>query len=429
MKEATRYPEDYDGILAGAPAFNRTHLLTLLLRQAQEIHKPREIIAQLSVISMPAKADLREPMFAREIREAEERARFVEKPLAKGEITTIPLSKKLDAVNRAVLKTCLQRAGEPPDDPYLSDPRECIFDPATLQCPRNVDKDDCLTKDQVAAMKVYYYGVVDPSTGAIIHPGNVFGSETNNLKALGLALSYYLPEPPFDSMFKWVFDDDLLKWQLGHPWDWQKFNVEPDLDAIDKLFARDFNTTQTDLSEFKNHGGKLILYSGWADPLIPPQTTINYYNAIAQTMFGSLSAENIEKTQSFARLFMAPGMWHCGASNKGIPSSFPNAGGPGPNAFGGMFQEPPPSFDPQHDLLSALVQWVEKDQAPTSVVATKYKDDNSQHEIVMQRPICAFPEGPRYNGTGNVNSPHSFKCVRAHAPDFNNQKPAPTYGP
>jgi len=96
----------------------------------------------------------------------------------------------------------------------------------------------------------------------------------------------------------------------GREWDWRKFDFDRDIETVDKAFARDFNATDTDLSKFKNHGGhrgKLILYSGWADPLIPPQTTINYYNAVIQTMFGDLSPKNVEDAQGFARLFHGTG--------------------------------------------------------------------------------------------------------------------------
>jgi feruloyl esterase len=337
-----------------------------------------------------------------------------------------------------VLKACLGRAGEPKTDAFLTDPRECTFDPTTLQCLGNVDTPNCLTADEVSTMKVYYGGLINPRSGAIIHPGNIPGSETSNPKALGLATAhglavYYPNTPSYDSLYKWVFNDDLNKWvSEGREWNWRKFDFDRDIETVDKVFARDVNATETDLSTFREHGGKLILYSGWADPLIPPQTTINYYNAVTKTMFGDLSPESVEKAQGFARLFMAPGMWHCGFSNGGLPG--PNAAGPGPNAFGGMLQEPLSSFDPEHDLLSALKEWVEKDKAPTSVIATKYKDDtykedDPQHGVVMQRPICVFPEVPRYNGTGDSNRPENFKCLSTHAPDYNNQKPAPIYGP
>ena len=117
---------------------------------------------------------------------------------------------------------------------------------------------------------------------------------------------------------------------------------------------------------------------------------------------------------------MAAGMWHCGMSI---------AAGPGPNSFGGMFQQPAPSFDAQHDLLSALTVWVEKGVPPLSVIATKYNDDQPQHGIAMQRPICVFPEIAEYDGMSNPNLPTSFKCVVNHPSDYNNEKPAPQYGP
>jgi feruloyl esterase len=117
---------------------------------------------------------------------------------------------------------------------------------------------------------------------------------------------------------------------------------------------------------------------------------------------------------------MAPGMWHCGISI--VP-------GPGPNSFGGMLQQPAPTFDPQHDLLSALTEWVEHGVPPTSVIATKYKSDKPALGILMQRPICVFPALAQYDGAGDPNSPENFKCVADHAPDYNNKKPAPRYAP
>ena len=154
--------------------------------------------------------------------------------------------------------------------------------------------------------------------------------------------------------------------------------------------------------------------------LVAAAAALLSFNAVAQTMFGSLSAGALIETQKFARLFMAPGMWHCGMSI---------AAGPGPNSFGGMFQQPAPSFDAQYDLLSALTQWVEKGVPPTQVIATKYNDDQPQHGIAMQRPICVFPEIAEYDGMSNPNLPTSFKCVVNHPSDYNNAKPAPQYAP
>jgi feruloyl esterase len=157
------------------------------------------------------------------------------------------------------------------------------------------------------------------------------------------------------------------------------------------------------------------MYHGFADPLIPSQTSINYYNAMVQSSTGPVNAKNIAKTEDFARLFMAPGMWHC-------------KDGPGPNSFGGPIQQQAPSYDAKNDLLTALVQWVEKGTAPQSVIATKYNGDLQQGGVVMQRPICPYPQFAKYNGAGDPNLPTIFKCV-AEKDNDPNEKPAALYGP
>jgi feruloyl esterase len=358
--EAQRFPNDYDGILAGAPAFNRTHLHTILIAQYRATHKT------------PA--------------------------------SYIPAT-KFDIVNNAVLAQCRKQDGGAPNDPFLTDPRDCKFDPASLQCPVG-DGPNCLNPDQVAAMKVYYAGSTNLSNGAIIAPGNARGSETSNLAALGFAFNESSTEPTFDSLFKWVF---------GLTWQWQTFDFNKDMAKVDQVLAADLNANSTDLRPFVVKGSKLILYHGFADPLIPAQTSINYYDALMQTMTGGRSMQSLAQTQQFARLFMAPGMWHC-------------KDGPGPNAFGGPIQQQAPSYDPKYDLLSALTQWVERGIAPQSVIATKYAGDAAQSTIAMQRPLCPYPQFPRYNGTGNSTVAQSFKCVADEKSDAD-PKPAPMYGP
>jgi feruloyl esterase len=360
LMEAERFPSDYDGILAGAPAFNRTHLHTVLISEYRATHRTPE--------------------------------------------SFIPPS-KLDVVNSAVLAQCRKQDGGAPNDPFLTDPRDCKFDPASLQCPVG-DGANCLNADQVAAMKVYYAGSSNLSTGAVIAPGNARGSETSNPSALGFALNESSTEPTFDSLFKWVF---------GLTWQWQTFDFNKDMATVDQVLAADLNANSTDLRPFQAKGGKLILYHGFADPLIPSQTTINYFNALVQTMTGTNSAKSVTQTQQFARLFMAPGMWHC-------------KDGPGPNAFGGSIQQQAPSYDPKYDLLSGLTQWVERGTPPQSVIATKYLEDAAQSGIVMQRPLCPYPQFPQYNGTGNPTVAQSYKCKGDGNDDFN-ETPAPMYGP
>src|SRR5205085_3491258 len=126
--------------------------------------------------------------------------------------------------------------------------------------------------------KKYYGGAVNPSNGAVINPGHMRGSETSNPAALGFALNESLNEPYFDSLFKWVF---------GLTWQWQTFDFNRDVDTVDRVLAADLNANSTDLRAFAGNGGKLVMYAGWADPLIPSQSSINYYNALTASYGGT----------------------------------------------------------------------------------------------------------------------------------------------
>jgi feruloyl esterase len=135
------------------------------------------------------------------------------------------------------------------------------------------------------------------------------------------------------------------------------------------------NADSTDLSDFEPLGNKLIMYHGWADPVIPSQSSIDYFNA-------SVGDNNLGQTQEYARLFMVPGMFHC-------------SGGPGPNVFDG---------------LTPLVNWVEQGVAPETIIATKFVADTPP-AVEMTRPLCVFPNVAKYNGSGNTNVWTNFACV------------------
>jgi feruloyl esterase len=359
LMEAQRFPEDYDGILAGAAAFNRTHLHMAGLSVWQDAH------------ASPG--------------------RFIQPG-------------QMSLINKAVLAQCVGQDGGARTDQFLTDPRGCHFDPKVLQCRGGNVPPACLTADQVTTIQKYYAGTIDPVNGQVINPGAERGNETDDVNALGLAFSERLPEPAFDGLFYWVFGP-----KFGYPANahsFANFDFHHDVDTVDDQLAAVLNANSADLGDFREHGGKLIMYHGWADPLIPSQSSINYFNALVangshgfqQARFEPGTNPTLQKTQSYARLFMVPGMYHC-------------SGGPGPNVF---------------DALTPLVSWVEKGVAPDTIVATKFVNDTPP-AVQMTRPLCVFPKIAKYNGSGSSTIAANFTCV-AGEHEFN-QTPAPKYGP
>ena len=359
LMEAQRFPDDYDGILAGAAAFNRTHLHAGAVFEWQNTH------------TTPG--------------------RFIQP----GQLTLI---------NQAVLKQCVGQDGGAKTDTFLTDPRDCHFDPKVLQCTGGNLPPACLTPEQVTTMQNYYRGAIDPVIRQVINPGYERGNETDNVLALGLTLEEGLPEPAFDGLFYWVFGPSF-----GYPAsavNYTNFDFHRDMDKVDDQLAAVLNANSTDLSDFRGHGGKLLMYHGWADPLIPSPSSINYFNALVandghgfqQANFGGHDNPAPERTQSYARLFMVPGMYHC-------------SGGPGPNTF---------------DALTPLVNWVEKGVAPETITATKFVNDTPP-AVQMTRPLCLYPKVAKYNGSGSPSIAANFTCV-ADENDFN-QTPGPKYGP
>jgi hypothetical protein len=262
--EAQRYPSDYDGILAGAPAANRTHIHTSLVWNFQA-----------------------------------QKATLASKIL--GSDTT-----KL--ITAAVTKACAAKSGGVEGDGFLTDPRTCNWDPAELQC-TGLLATNCLTADQVTAARRIYDGAKNPANGRRIVSGSTRGAETDSLfgwQSQGNA------EPQFGSLFKWVF---------GLAWQGTGFDFDANMASVDQLLAPILNANNPDLSAFRARGGKLLAYHGTADPLIPVQETINYYHRVAQTQNGSWKA-SLDKTRQFFRLFVVPGMAHC-AGGPG-PNAFGN---------------------------------------------------------------------------------------------------------
>jgi Tannase and feruloyl esterase len=253
LMEAQRYPEDYDGILAGAPANYWTALLTM------------------------SAADTRAM--------SENAAAFIPQ-------------KKVPAIAAAVNAACDAQDGV--QDGVLNDPRQCRFDPATIACKASEDTDNCLTLAQVASLKQLYAGVKD-SHGAQIFPGYLPGAESGQ-DGWALWITGPAPGKSLMAFFAHGYFGDMVYEKPD--WDVRTFKVDDGFQAAQRKTKDALDAVNPDLSAFKKRGGKLILYHGWNDPAIPALNTVNYYNGVVTTM-GHRDAD------SFVRLYMLPGVQHC----------------------------------------------------------------------------------------------------------------------
>jgi feruloyl esterase len=174
-------------------------------------------------------------------------------------------------------------------------------------------------------------------------------------------------------------------------YDYKAFNVDRDARVADDLAGRTLNAIDPDLSAFQKRGGKLILFHGWSDPALPPTATIDYYRSAAAKL-GKKADETI-------RLYMAPGMEHCGD-------------GPGADDFGFAPGLPPAEPDPSRNMTAALERWVEQGTAPSAIVATKYnREDDPSSGVKFTRPLCPYPQIARYKGTGREKDAANFACL------------------
>jgi feruloyl esterase len=315
LTEAQRFPADYDGIVAGAPASNWIPLMTGTMA--------------LTVTAIGDSSRYLTPSIRMMLRDA-------------------------------VLKACDRLDGVV--DGLLENPRKCQFDPTSLACGTAGAGTPCLTAAQVAAVKRIYEGFYDPATGQRAAPGMARGSE----QLWGAWATPARPFPISTSYFRWlVFADST--------WDWRSFDLGRDREALaaaERRLAPILSAIDPNLRAFRARGGKLIQYHGWNDQLISPDFSVNYYESVSATL---------PNAQQFYRLFMAPGMGHCG-------------GGSGPDRF---------------DMQRALEDWVERGVAPDSVIATRQGPSGAPER---SRQLCPYPKVAVYKGEGDTNVASSFRC-------------------
>jgi feruloyl esterase len=338
--EAEYFPEDFDGILSGAPVVNRTwgHLVAVTSYQAANL-KPGHKLSDA----------------------------------------------KLALLTKSAVAACGAKGNGLKSDPFIADPLACDFDPAALTC-KGAAADDCLTPEEIETAKAIYLGPADKD-GKPLFYGELPGSESGVFNWGFIEAPGNAPgEPGFDGLFKWVF---------GPNWDWRDFDVERDMAKVDAVLGSALNGAVTgDVTKFRDRGGKLIFFQGWADPIVPVGQTLDFYKGLMSKFGGE------EKTKAFARLFMVPGMGHCGFGTG--PNRFDSA------AFGGA---QPPALDPEHDMFTALSHWVEDGVAPDQVIGTKFVGDDASKGIAMQRPLCPYPQRAWYKGEGDTNAAANFTCA------------------
>ena len=314
LMEAQRFPLDYDGIIAGAPANPRTQLNAAAVAMHQALWRD-------AASAIPAD--------------------------------------KYPLIHDAVLAACDGLDGL--KDRLIQDPTRCQFDPAVLACKSSDDSQSCLTAPQVQAARTIM-SPVKTRGGVEILPRREPGSE------IGWGFFFGGPDPlPLvaDSFKYIVFKDPN--------WDWRTFDLDRDLakaQAAGELSVAD--VVQPNLSAFVARGGKLLMYHGWSDALIPAGASITYYSRVLAAMGGAA------KTSEWIRLFMVPGMGHC-------------RGGDGPNTF---------------DAVGALDEWVEKGKAPDRIIATQATAGASGRT----RPLCPYPQLAVYKGSGSIDEAASFIC-------------------
>ncbi len=344
LRMAQDYPGDYDGILAGAPA----------------IHWDRFQAAMLWY-----------PMVA---------LRENGGPIGGGDIRVLMAKYRL-ATARAV-EACDALDGV--RDGVIDDPRRCDYlasrDSQITLASCKADDPKCLTPTEAKVIDESWEGpLVCPNGGTSCKVPDVASRKLDGKGPMRLwygqqrgadltALGGIGPFPVAVEQARfWVYFDPNWDW---HQLDYDNFLAffRDTVQRVGPLMASD----KPDLSSFRRHGGKLVLWHGWADQLIDPQGTIDYYDRVVRRMGG------LSRTQQFARLFMAPGVEHCGR-------------GDGPQ--------------PQH-LFEAVVNWVEKGTAPETILASKPIPGGKR-----TRPLCPYPAEARWNGSGSSDDAANFSCV------------------
>ena len=331
--EAQRFPEDFDGIVANAPWSDQTGFTIGAMWNQKALSQAPVTAAKLALVA--------------------------DKVMA-----------KCDALDG--LK-----------DGLIDDPRKCKFNPArdVPACAAGADGADCLTGAQAETVAKIYSGPA--SNGKPFFFGYMPGSEAVTTGGFGAGagsgpvsgwMNVIVSAQPNGTPADFSLAENIMRYLVFTPpqpnYDYKTFDYDRDIHQLDD-WSQKADGKNPDLAKFHKRGGKLLMTHGWADPILQPMASVNYYERAVAT--------NGPATSDFFRLFMVPGMAHCG-------------GGIGPD---------------RHDPMTAMVNWVEKDIPPASMVASRVVDN----KVVRTRPLCSYPEVARYSGNGSIDDAANFRCV------------------
>jgi feruloyl esterase len=317
LMQAQRFPDEFDGIISGGAAAYWTRAAT------QQLYISRQLINN-------------------KVSDAQ-----------------------IDAVNKAVIKACDANDGVVGDG-LIGDPRRCHWSPKALICTASEDPSNCLTPAQVDTVAAIYAPLRDPVSGKVLFGGAMRGSEWQ-WGARRYGYNTLLPA------------SGVANYQLAFnnpAWNGSPFDLHADAAKLDAFFS-ERNAIDPDLKKFKQRRGKIIQYMGWDDVAFTPGWTVEYYKMVVDKTGRGHAEKSLTGVQDFYRLYMMPGVGHCG-------------GGPGPSLT-------------RFDLVTALETWVERGIAPERINAKNAAG-------TLERPICPYPQEAVYKGVGDVAKAASFDC-------------------
>jgi hypothetical protein len=272
---------------------------------------------------------------------------------------------KLATIEAAALRACGDAEG------IVEDPLMCRFDPQVLRC--NGDESDaCLTDAQISVVRGIYEGPKNPRTGQRFFSGLEPGAEAER-DGWPAWMTGMSPEGKAGAEQR-LLATGFFRYMLYDPtFDLHRIDFDRDVARAVSTVGRLIDSSNPDLRKFARHG-KLIVLHGWSDPAIPPRDSIDYYTRVKHLM---------DDPSGFYRLFLAPGMLHCG-------------GGRGPNIV---------------PALESIIEWVEEGNAPDQIILRKHEGDDPTKPLLRAWPVCSYPAHAVYNGFGDRTKPGSWRCI------------------